>query len=364
MDTWATSSLTPQIAGRWLDDPALHDRVYPMSLRAQAHDIIRTWAFYTIVKSLHHFGTVPWTDIAISGWGIAGAGKAKISKSRGGGPMPPMEMISKYSADAVRYWAASTGLGKDAVISEEKIQLGYRLVNKLWNVARFSQRFLEDNSHGGAGEIPQLSPADGWILSRLQRLIRQTTRHMHNYEHAAAKSETESFFWTELADNYLEMAKLRLYDPDHATRAGARFALDLVLQTVLKLFAPFLPHVTEHIYQALYATPDHPSIHTSAWPVADPQLEDNKAEAAGAVLVAVATAVRRYKSEHNLSLGSELQRIEVSTDELGIVDMLHRAEADLASITRARQVDTNATPSQELTSIPTEGPVQVAVLPP
>ena len=363
MDTWATSSLTPQIAGRWLDDPALHDRVYPMSLRAQAHDIIRTWAFYTIVKSLHHFGGVPWTDIAISGWGIAGTGKAKISKSRGGGPMPPMEMISRYSADAVRYWAASTGLGKDAVISEEKIQLGYRLVNKLWNVARFSQRFLEDGLRGGAGEIPQLSPADGWILSRLQRLIRQTTEHMQRYEHAAAKSETESFFWTELADNYLEMAKLRLYDQDHATHAGAQFALDRALQTVLKLFAPFLPHVTEQIYQALYATSDHPSIHTSAWPVADPRLEDNTAEAAGRVLVAVATAVRRYKSEHNMPLGGELQRIEVSTDDVGMVDVLCRAEADLASITRARQVGANATPSQGLSSIPTEGPIQVALLP-
>ena len=117
-----------------------------MSLRPQAHDIIRTWAFYTIVKSHYHFGALPWKDVAISGWGIAGEGMGKISKSRGGGPMAPMEMIERYSADAVRYWAASTGLGKDAVISEEKIQLGAKLVTKLWNVARFASVSLEITS--------------------------------------------------------------------------------------------------------------------------------------------------------------------------------------------------------------------------
>ena len=113
MDTWATSSMSPQIAGRWLTDPALYGQVFPMSLRPQAHEIIRTWAFDTIVKSYHHFGELPWKNIAISGWGVAAAGAGKISKSRGGGPMPPMAMIEKYSADAVRYWAASTGPGKD-----------------------------------------------------------------------------------------------------------------------------------------------------------------------------------------------------------------------------------------------------------
>ncbi|MGD8245286.1 MAG: valine--tRNA ligase, partial [Anaerolineae bacterium] len=116
MDTWATSSLTPQIVGGWLEDRGLYARVFPMSLRPQAHEIIRTWAFYTIAKSHYHFGVLPWSDVAISGWGLAPEGSSKISKSRGGGPMPPLEMIERYSADAVRYWAASTGLGKDAVI--------------------------------------------------------------------------------------------------------------------------------------------------------------------------------------------------------------------------------------------------------
>ncbi len=142
MDTWATSSLSPQICGGWLSDPELYAKVFPFSLRPQAHEIIRTWAFYTIAKSLYHFNQVPWSDVLISGWGLAGEGVVKISKSRGGGPMAPLAMIEKYSADALRYWAASTSPGKDALINEEKIQMGTRLVTKLWNVARFAERFI------------------------------------------------------------------------------------------------------------------------------------------------------------------------------------------------------------------------------
>ncbi|HJT56679.1 MAG TPA: valine--tRNA ligase, partial [Ktedonobacteraceae bacterium] len=220
MDTWATSSMSPQIVGRWLEDKELYDMVFPMSLRTQAHEIIRTWAFYTIVKSYHEFGMLPWKEVAISGWGIAGEGTGKISKSRGGGPMPPMEMIEKYSADAVRYWAASTGFGKDAIINEEKIAIGAKLVTKLWNVARFSERFLQE--YRVPAEVPAFTPTDRWLLSRAQRLIMRATELLRNYEYAAAKSETESFFWRELADNYLEMSKERLYDATNEMHEGAR----------------------------------------------------------------------------------------------------------------------------------------------
>ncbi len=196
------------------------------TLRPQAHEIIRTWAFYTIAKSYFHFGEIPWSDVAISGWGIAGEGMGKISKSRGGGPMAPLTMIERYSADAVRYWAASTGLGKDAVISEEKIQVGAKLVTKLFNVAKFTERFLEDYSPPqAAASIISLSftPADRWILSRTQRLIQRVTALLEEYDYAAAKSEIEVFFWSELADNYLEMVKQRLYNPQHPAYPAARF---------------------------------------------------------------------------------------------------------------------------------------------
>ncbi|MBN1937033.1 MAG: valine--tRNA ligase [Anaerolineae bacterium] len=364
MDTWATSSLTPQIVGQWLDNPDLYRRVFPMSLRPQAHDIIRTWAFYTIVKSWHHFGVVPWKSIAISGWGIAGEGMGKISKSRGGGPMSPLEMIAKYSADAVRYWAASTGLGKDAVISEDKIALGQKLANKLWNVARFSEPFLHDCR---PDKMPAtLSPADRWILSRTQHLIETATQFMQQYDYAAAKSEMENFFWTELADNYLEMAKLRLYNESDPGRAGARWTLYHTLLTMLKLFAPFLPYVTEAIYRHLFAAADTVSIHTARWPVADSAPSDgelcsDEAEAHGEILCQIATAVRRYKSEHSLPLGSELAQLSLSVSDQALAEMLGAAQADLVSITRARIVRIVKAPDRASDASLPEWGIEIAI---
>lgn len=351
-DTWATSSLSPQIVGQQFDESGaispLYQKVFPFSLRPQAHEIIRTWAFYTIVKSRHHFGVLPWQDALISGWGIAGEGMGKISKSRGGGPLSPLEMIERYSADAVRYWAASSGPGRDAVISEEKIQAGARLVTKLWNVARFSQRFLE--GYAPPETPPALSPADRWMLASLQSLVRRVTALFQEYDYASARTETEDFFWRVLADNYLEMAKQRLYDEAHPGREGARCALYHSLLALLKLFAPILPYITETIYQGLFigdrATRQEPlgrtypieSIHTSAWPVPDPRLEDESAQALGERLVQIATAVRRYKSEHNLPLGTELSRVQLATGG-ATAEALAAAIPDITSVCRVRQVE-------------------------
>jgi valyl-tRNA synthetase len=391
MDTWATSSLSPQIVGRWLADPALYRKVYPMTLRPQAHDIIRTWAFYTIVKSYHHFGVAPWTDVAISGWGLAGEGMGKISKSRGGGPMAPLEMIERYSADAVRYWAASTGLGRDAVISEEKIQAGGKLATKLWNVARFSERFIgschaEPNAGSDAGNgIPrlkltdcdgqragdlsdsdaefhsaeQLSPADRWILARMQRLIRRATELFRGYDYAGAKGEVEAFFWRDLADNYIEMAKKRLYDD---ADSGARGVLREALLIVLKLLAPFLPYVTEEIYQHLFAEGRwQRSLHGETWPKAQPEWEDERAERIGETLIEIATAARRFKSEANLPLGTELARLELVTADAELADALREAEPDLVSITRAREIEVVSRLEDGLHVIQAEGAVQIAL---
>ena len=354
MDTWATSSMTPQIIGRWLPESGgissgLYEQVFPFTLRPQAHEIIRTWAFYTIVKSKFHFNRLPWQDVLISGWGIAGQGMGKISKSKGGGPMPPLEMIERYSADTVRYWAASTGTGKDAIISEEKIQMGARLVNKLWNVARFSARFLEDYRPGL--ELPDLSPADRWILARVQRLIQRVTAFFEHYDYAGAKNEIEGFFWGDLAGNYLEMCKQRLYEPRESPDGsepgeGARYSLYQALLTVLKLLAPLLPYVTDEIYCGLFKDENTTgSIHTSRWPDSSLDLIDEQAEALGEQLVAIATAVRRYKSERNLALGTELTRLQLAAtnpESAGAPDLhawLEQARADLRSITRAGAIE-------------------------
>jgi valyl-tRNA synthetase len=271
-------------------------------------------------------------------------------------------MIKRYSADAVRYWAASTALGKDAVISEEKIRLGGKLITKLWNVARFSQPFLggtpispgtltgtstpslPSTPQRGEASPPKFTLADRWILSRTQHLVRRVTSLMEDYEYAAAKSEAEEFFWRSFTDNYLEMCKQRLYDLDHSQREASLYTLQHVFLTLLKLFAPFLPHVTEAIYQELFAgegfdigKKEH-SIHLSDWPEPDPSLEDIESEEHGDLLVEIATAVRRYKSEHGLPLGSELNSLQLATRDAGLKYLLQLADADLRSVTRARQV--------------------------
>ncbi len=310
--------------------------------------------------------TSPFWNVALErdrhlGLGI-GAGRRRARSARAAGAVRcrPMEMIEKYSADAVRYWAASTGLGKDSVISEEKIQVGARLANKLWNVARFSQRFLLD--YDRPSQTPPLSPADRWLLSQLQRLVAHATEAFERYEYASAIRETESFFWGELADNYLEMVKKRLYDEEHPGRAGALFTLERALSTVLKLFAPFIPHVTERVYQALFSDGEDPaSIHRSEWPRAEKTLLDEGAEAAGELLKTVATVVRRFKSERNLSLGSELSRLQLSVMDAGLARLLDSAKDDISSIARANEIEIGPDMEPELEIIFTEASISIAV---
>jgi valyl-tRNA synthetase len=363
MDTWATSSMTPQIAGHWLSEPDLYTRVFPYSLRPQAHEIIRTWAFDTLVKSLEHFDALPWSDVAISGWGIAAEGAGKISKRTGGGSFAPNEIIARYSADAARYWAASTGLGKDSVIREEKIAEGQKLATKLWNVAKFAERFLR--GHAPPAAAPLLSPADRWLLARIQRLLARATELLEGYDYAAAKAEMEAFFWRDLADNYLEMAKARLYDDAHEQHDGARYTLHVALLSVVKLFAPFLPHVTEAIYQGVFAAGEGGgSLHRARWPQADAALLNEGAEAMGEALVDVATAVRRYKSEASLALGAELPLLQLATADAALAEALRAAAADLRSVTRARAFAVVERLDDDLAVLPAEGAVRVAVAQP
>jgi valyl-tRNA synthetase len=347
MDTWATSSMSPQIAGRMLDDPELYSAVFPFTLRPQAHEIIRTWVFDTVVKSRYNFDAVPWSDILISGWGLAAEGAGKISKSRGGGPMAPLEMVQRYSADAVRYWAGSTGPGKDAIISEEKIAAGAKLATKLWNVARLAERWV-------AGYQPPrtapdgLTTADRWLLSRLQRTIASASAAFDAYEYGSAKTEVEGFFWTAFTDNYLEMAKGRLYDPESPGHDAVRYTLHTTLLTLLKLFAPFIPFVTDQIYRGLFD--EQASIHTTRWPAADTAFVDANAERGGQFLLDIATRVRRYKSDHALSLGAALEALSVVVPTGEDAALLAAGSGDIASVTRAAQVEiaTELHPSLEV----------------
>jgi valyl-tRNA synthetase len=360
MDTWATSSLTPQIAGQWGQDDDLYSKVFPMNLRPQSHEIIRTWVFYTIVKSHHHFSQIPWKEIAISGWGLAPAGSGKISKSRGGGPVKPMEMIERYSADAVRYWSASTGYGKDAVISEDKIRAGQKLVTKMWNVARFSSQFLAGAAKSeGSGRI---YPTDRWILSRLGEVILSATYSLDQYDYVSAKAELETFFWQDLADNYLELAKYRLYGDPGRDRDSARHALYQVVLTTLLLFAPFLPFVTDEIFLRLFAAgEDQPSIHRMEWPKGSEFDIDAQAVAFGGLVLNVLTAVRRFKSEAHLALSAPLQELQIATDDEGAIAWLRNAERDLESATRADRILIGPGIGEDMTPLETGANAKIAI---
>lgn len=339
MDTWATSSVSPQIAGQWCDNPALYDRLFPMQLRPQAHDIIRTWAFYTIVKSYYHFGTIPWETVMISGHGLNPRGH-KLSKSSGNSDLTPTELIKRYGADAVRYWACGGSVGMDQPINEDEMKQGIRLITKLWNASRFIAGHLEDFAPPLHGQTPTLWPADRALLSWLQRLIDQATERFRAYEYAAARDITERFFWGTLCDNYLELVKSRLYDTTGAERYAAQWTLYQTLQAILKLFAPIMPHITEEIFAYLFASHEgHQSIHLSSWPHTTEAFIDTEAEQTGEALLALTTHVRRLKSTQRQSLGSPLAHLAITTQNKQLHAMLEQSTLDLQSITRAQQID-------------------------
>lgn len=334
MDTWATSSLTPELATMALEKMGADKDMHPMSMRSQAHEIIRNWAFYTIVKSHYHHNRLPWESALISGWGIAGVGQEKISKSKGGGPVSPLEMIRKFSADAVRYWAASTGPGKDAVIDELKIKSGAKLSRKLWSVARFSMNFLNNDRQIEYQDLT-FSSADKWMLADIQETINNATNHFDNFDYAAAKNEIETFFWV-FADNYLEMIKQRLYDPDNKSRDAAVFSLRYILQTTILLFAPILPYTTEYIFQAIFNKKSAPqSIHISGWPEVNQSFINALAKTNGKQLLDIAASVRRFKSDNNLSLRTEIKRLQLAVLDVNNLQFWIDAEEDIKSITRA-----------------------------
>ena len=260
LDTWATSSLSPQIASNLVNDKIK----IPFSLRPQAHDIIRTWAFYTIVKSYLHEKEVPWKDIVISGF-VTLKGE-KMSKSKGNA-VEPKKIIEQYGADALRFWAAGSKLGEDLDYQEQDLVAGKRFINKLINSSRFVFMNLKDFS----GKKPKtLEKIDELFLKELNRVIATTTYRFEEYEYSRAKFNTEEFFWRDFCDNYLEIVKWRVYNGTKEQKESAFYTLYTSLLTILKLISPITPFVTEFIYQENFRNLEkEKSLHTSKWPEAD-----------------------------------------------------------------------------------------------
>jgi valyl-tRNA synthetase len=330
-DTWATSSLTPLILSGWPDDMQRHRALYPSDLRPQAHDIIRTWAFYTITRSWLEDGSIPWSNVAISGHGLD-PNRKKLSKSKGNAPVVPTDILDEFGSDGARYWSGAARLGVDATFDTNVMREGKRLVTKLRNAARLVQMFE------GEGSDPT-HPLDRALIARLGDLITHVTSRWEAWDHAGALAATESWFWGDLTDNFLEISKDRAYAGD----ASAIGTLRTALSVVLRLFAPYLPYVTEEVWNA--NRDEVSSIHRAPWPTAGelPDAEDNGCFDS---TVEILTHIRRAKSEAKVSLKTPVDRLSVRGPAEKI-ELLKQGITDIASTVNVKQHELIADDSLE-----------------
>ncbi|PJJ71956.1 valyl-tRNA synthetase [Diaminobutyricimonas aerilata] len=322
MDTWATSSLTPQIAGGWETDPELFDLVFPYSLRSQGQDIIRTWLFSTTLRAQLEHGTVPWHNAGISGF-IVDPDRKKMSKSKGN-VVTPAAMLDDHGSDAVRYWASSSRLGTDAAFDPQnpkQIKIGRRLAIKILNAAKFVYSFPEP------ADAAVTEPLDADMLAELARVVRTATAAYEEYDHARALEATEQFFWT-FCDDYLELVKERAYDTsDAAGQASAVTALREAVDVTLRLFAPVLPFATEEVWSWTHEG----SVHTAAWPTAP------TADEPTGLLALTSSAligIRRAKTEAKASQKTPVTRAVIAGPAL-----LAQAAVDLKAVGRIRELE-------------------------
>jgi valyl-tRNA synthetase len=311
-DTWFTSSLTPQIGSHWLLDPERHRKLFPADIRPQSHEIIRTWAFYTIAKALLHEDTIPWKHVLVSGW-ILDPDRKKMSKSRGNA-MTPMAFLDQYTADGVRYWAASARLGTDTAFDEKVFKVGKRLVTKLFNAGKFvlSQ----------TGEVRAVTAElDRGFVARLRSLVEQATKDFDAYNFAHVLMQAESFFWTHFTDTFLELAKPRARhyvdgachtEEEVAASGSAVAALRLGLDVLLRLFAPMLPFITEEVWSWVFAEETgHQSIHAAPWPGDEDfaGIEGPANPASFDLAVAALAAINKCKADAEVSMGREVESL-------------------------------------------------------
>jgi valyl-tRNA synthetase len=329
MDTWATSSLTPQLAGGWISDPEKYAKVFPFDLRPQGQDIIRTWLFSTVLRSFQEEGVLPWSDAALSGW-ILDPDRKKMSKSKGN-VVVPNDLLDEHGSDAVRYWAASARLGTDAAFDVGQMKVGRRLAIKVLNAAKFVLSFEASSE---AKKVTE--PIDRAMLSALSEIVAQSGKAFESYDHTKALEITETFFWN-FTDDYLELVKERAYGQETTpeAQASAVLALRIALHAQLRLLAPFIPFATEEAWSWW----QDGSIHRSAWPVIS-ELEGFTQGQSASMLKTASEAlmgVRKAKSDQQLSMKAEIASLTINAPEEKLRE-LRLLEADLRSVGKIEKI--------------------------
>jgi valyl-tRNA synthetase len=300
-DTWMDSSISPLYNTFWYRDDQKFKWLYPMSLRPQAHDIIRTWAFYTILRCTLLTNEKPFENIMMGGFILSEDGTPMHASL--GNVIDPLEVIEKYGTDAFRCYAASCTLGEDNPFRYKDVIRGTRLLRKLWNVQKFIALVIKDQE---IEQPSQIIDVDKWILTKYSKLVKKCTQLMDVFDYSNSVKEIEYFLWHELADHYIEMVKTSIYNNENVE--SARYTLFTIGLGVLKLLAPFFPHITEEIYHRWYKkTEHHKSIHLSPWP--EPDLVDEQKEAAGETVKNYISQIRSWKSDHGIALNAPVKAI-------------------------------------------------------
>ena len=328
-DTWMTSSNSPEVSARWLEDPKLYKKIAPMSLRPQSHDIIRTWAFYTILKSHLLFNRIPWKDVMIGTYVLDSKGKG-MHKSKGNAVWAD-ELIEKYSVDAFRYWVGSASAGADLFFKEQELVAGQRFLTKLWNASNFVFMNLKDFS----GKKPvKLEEIDFWMLQKLEDSLKMIKEQYENYNIAGAKRIAEEFFWRDFCDNYLEIVKSRIYNSKGREKESAQYVLYQSLLAILKMWAPLCCFMTEELYHTYFSFREKDkSIHLSSWPELKIKKEKKNKEA-GEIFIETLGKVRQEKTKAQKSMKSEI----VLSLEKEKLKKLEGMLDDLKAVTGAREI--------------------------
>jgi len=321
MDTWATSSLTPMINMKYGKKENYEDILKPMSLRSNAHDNIRVWDFYTIVKSFYHFNQLPWKDVMISGFVMAGKSE-KMSKSKSNTSSDPLTLIDNYSADVVRYYGGTGKLGLDTIFDQNMFDRGRKLVNKLWNVSKFIEMHLTDYIDKDFNDFEYI---DKWIIGSFQEMEKGFIKYLEDYEVGLALNHLEKFFWN-FCDNYIEIVKHRLYRPEEfgeKQRYSGQKTIYLLLYKFLQNFSIYFPFITEEIFQELYH--NNISIHLTKIKSLEYNFEEEIKY--GNIICDIISKIRGEKSINNLSLKTEVKRLNLSCEEK-IIDAINSSIKD------------------------------------